>query len=791
MGDDVSAAPQGVEEGAPGPDGGLRRKVDASHLWSATAKRRGDSWRYFLYGFRPQPVPSFRGPVEEPDAERIGVCCSGGGIRSAAFNLGALQALRARGELARAKYLSAVSGGSYIASAFATVERSWQWDGVGEPARPDDDRDNPQNGYDDSNPKLLAEISAFAPGSPEEQYLRNRSTYLAPALLDKVYLLYRVILGIAFNVTFLALPLFGLGMLLGVFVYRPALPHLVGACGTHCSATLPGYLWIPPVAVVGASAALGTAALLIRSRTDAWSRALDTWSMRLLLAAVALGWCMVALPLIVAAVTGASQAGVGAGESGAVGGGGLTGVLVGVLVYLRELRADPAKAVGDVKEGVERIAKLSARARNVLAYVVGALVGPALLLSAMVLGASLALAQSRPHTLDGSLVLAGVGAIAVFFAVYFAVDLTSWSLHPFYKRRLATAFALKRVKPSQQVGSEEGVGLHVIPQDETRGIAVERDFNRRVPLSTTAMERDDFPTLLVCASANISDIGATPPGRSVTSFTFSAYTVGGPLVGGIETAEFEDAFSNGRSRRQRDLTLSAAVAMSGAALSPSMGKMTRRPYTFLMAIANIRLGVWVPNPRWVRRREVADRKSLGRTRSTLTRLTFGRARPSYLIRELFGFNHVDAKFLYVSDGGHYENLGLVELLRRGCAKIYCFDAGGGQGFDGIGDAIALARSELEVEITLDTSPLKLNADGVAAAPIAKGAIKYADGTKGHLIYARNVMTDAAPVDVKAYHETDESFPHDSTIQQLYTDQRFESYRVLGRLAGIAAADAMP
>jgi hypothetical protein len=191
-GDDVSAAPRGVEDGAAGPDEGLRREVDASHLWSAAAKRRGDGWRYFLYGFRPQPVASFRGPVEEPDAERIGVCCSGGGIRSAAFNLGALQALQARGELARARYLSAVSGGSYIASAFAMVERSWPWAGVDEPVRPEDDRDDPQNGHDDSNPKLLAELPAFAPGSPEEQYLRNRSTYLAPTLLDKVYLIYRL-----------------------------------------------------------------------------------------------------------------------------------------------------------------------------------------------------------------------------------------------------------------------------------------------------------------------------------------------------------------------------------------------------------------------------------------------------------------------------------------------------------------------------------------------------------------------------------------------------------------------
>ena len=54
-----------------------------------------------------------------------------------------------------------------------------------------------------------------------------------------------------------------------------------------------------------------------------------------------------------------------------------------------------------------------------------------------------------------------------------------------------------------------------------------------------------------------------------------------------------------------------------------------------------------------------------------------RPRPEYLWKELFGRNRIDDKFLYVTDGGHYENLGLVELPRRGCGTIYCFDACGG------------------------------------------------------------------------------------------------------------------
>ena len=75
-----------------------------------------------------------------------------------------------------------------------------------------------------------------------------------------------------------------------------------------------------------------------------------------------------------------------------------------------------------------------------------------------------------------------------------------------------------------------------------------------------------------------------------------------------------------------------------------------------------------------------------------------RPRPSHLIAEVFGRNSVNHKFLYVTDGGRYENLGLVELLRRGCTRIFCLDASGGRAFEALGDAIALARSEVGVEI---------------------------------------------------------------------------------------------
>jgi hypothetical protein len=319
-----------------------------------------------------------------------------------------------------------------------------------------------------------------------------------------------------------------------------------------------------------------------------------------------------------------------------------------------------------------------------------------------------------------------------------------------------------------------------------------------------------WPTLIVCAAANVSDPGATPPGRSVTSFTFSPIAMGGPLVGGVCTRAFEQYIA---PARRHDFTLAAAVAMSGAAVSPSMGKETRRSIRFLLGLANIRLGVWVPNPRraerWLERSGKGVRARLNRMHShTRGRvepmagaldesddrfrkwLTAPRAGPWYLVKEMLGWNSVNDPYLYVTDGGHYENLGLVELLRRGCTEVFCFDASGGTRLDALGDAIALARSELGVEIDeLDVTPLHENEEHLAERSCIRGRITYPDGTTGVLVYGRTVVTPDAPYDVQAFRIRDDRFPHHSTVDQLYTDEKFEAYRELGSHVGRAALGA--
>jgi hypothetical protein len=773
-------------------DTGIAGAVSASERYEKSRWRRADWLRYLALGRRPEPIPSYTGVVEEPEAGKVGIACSGGGIRSAAFNLGALQALQEKGVLAESRYLAGVSGGSYIAAAFCMVRKTWAGAARPDPGEPAPTRPGPgEPGHDDSDPAVLDPgHPPFFPGSPEEQYLRNRASYMAPGLFGKVQLGYRLLLGLVFNLAFIGLFLVTVAVpvaLLYGWIY-PSLARHVGENGQCGGAAchfaplhIPVAAWVPVAALAGLALLIGLLAILAYRWPPALRDFAETWSLRLLILAVAAGALLIGVPVLLSLVRGwkeaVSQTTITPAEAGAaVSGSGVLTVGGAVILHLRAEWAAVKKREKQAEAAWKWYSNLAQGLRRALAYLIAALIGPALALALMLVAMSAVLNLEHPW-----LRWVVCGALAIPFAiVYLLVDLTTWSPHPFYRRRLASAFALKRVSRAQE---------DVPPiAHEDAGVAVERDFDNLVKLSETAIEPGargdcDWPTLLVCAAANVSDDAATPPGRAVTGFTFSAGAIGGPLVGAVPAKELEDSFGDDR-RRLSALTLPAAVAMSGAALSPSMGKMTKRPLRLLMGLANVRLGVWVPNPR---------RLQVFRGR----RRVYPRPRPSYLLRELIGRSRVNARFLFVTDGGHYDNTGVMELLRRGCTEVYCFDASN-DCFEAIGDLVALARSELEVEIELDYSKLKPGGGeggesgsgdgrasdakpGFAKANCVTGTISYPGrgAPSGKLHYARPVLTADAPADALAYHQQDPRFPHDPTLDQLYTDQRFEAYRALG------------
>lgn len=692
----------------------------------------------------PAPKRSTK-PNGEP-SEAIGICFSGGGIRSAAYNLGALQVLERKGVLRHSDYLAAVSGGAYLAGAFATVRAS-------------------------SDPAALSgDVPVYAPGSPEEIHLRNRSSYLAPGLGGKLRLLLRLLLGLIVNLTFI-LALVVVAAALVALLYVEALHEGLAKKGVDYELDLEAWMLIVPGALAGVFALLMLPDLIVRLPYDAWRRFLERWATRLAGLALLSLALLIGLPLLLDAVRGAPEVaplvGLTPVEEADTRGGGLL-----ELLGIGALASTALSALG----------AFLLRKRLYVAIIIGAVAGPLAILGVLVY-------VVNEMTVDGftggDWRVLGIAAAIFVVATIFA-DITQWSPHPFYRRQLSSAFFVRRIST-----------------DEVE----EMPFDARLPLENLDREaqpggpQQTKPEVIICAAVNLSDQGATPPGRNAASFTFSGKEIGGPLVGTVDVGEFERTVrGNGeqaeQDARSRDLTIPAAVAMSGAAVSPVMGRKGVRALSVVFGLANVRLGAWLPNPRSVT--ELRGRLLVGwRGWSGLRSPIFLGKRlvppPRYILHELLGTTSIRHNYLYVSDGGHFENLGLVELLRRGCTTIFCFDASGDRQdtFDTIGEAIAIARTDLQVDIHLDTEQMKVpEGEEWAAKNHILGSFRYRDETEwGTLVFAKSAVTADAPWDVKAFRLRNKRFPNHSTFDQLFDEEKFEAYRALGAHAAEQAVEA--
>jgi hypothetical protein len=167
----------------------------------------------------------------------------------------------------------------------------------------------------------------------------------------------------------------------------------------------------------------------------------------------------------------------------------------------------------------------------------------------------------------------------------------------------------------------------------------------------------------------------------------------------------------------------------------------------------------------------------------------------WLMSEAFGLTDSKQRYVYLTDGGHFENLGLYELVQRRCRLIVISDAGCDPGFEfaDLGNAIRKIRIDLGIEITMDKiemhSRSAVDDHGVEAIdpgrPFATGRIRYpewkGDDTRdAALIYIKPGIYGDEPRDVMNYAATHPDFPHESTADQWFDESQFESYRRLGR-----------
>jgi hypothetical protein len=255
--------------------------------------------------------------------------------------------------------------------------------------------------------------------------------------------------------------------------------------------------------------------------------------------------------------------------------------------------------------------------------------------------------------------------------------------------------------------------------------------------------------------------------RKAQSFTASPLFCGSWNLGYRQAAQYG---SNAQVRKA--ITLGTAMAISGAAASPNMGYHSAPTVTFLLAFFNVRLGWWMGNP------------------GPAGRNTFDLSCPRIAVRpllaETFGLTDADNPYVYLSDGGHFENLGLYEMVLRRCHYIVVSDAGCDveRTFTDLGNAIRKIRVDLGIDIDIDTELLEIQtANRLSRTHFALGMIRYdrvdQGASPGLLIYLKPSLTGNEPADVTEYASCHEEFPHEPTSDQFFDESQFESYRALG------------
>lgn len=256
--------------------------------------------------------------------------------------------------------------------------------------------------------------------------------------------------------------------------------------------------------------------------------------------------------------------------------------------------------------------------------------------------------------------------------------------------------------------------------------------------------------------------------RKAASFTATPFHCGSSNMGD-GSGNYRKSRFYGANKAGDPITLGTAAAISGAAASPNMGYFTQSaPVSALMALFNIRLGWWLGNPG----RHGAD--------------TFYKNAPEFsprpLVREALGRTRDTSPYVYLSDGGHFDNLGLYEMVLRRCRFIVVCDAGadGKFGFSDLGTAIHKIRVDMGIAIEFGAGDLP-----IIGRNCSLGSIKYSqidgspDTLDGVLIYIKPTLDNDVPIDIVNYQKKCPDFPHESTADQMYNELQFESYRSLG------------
>jgi hypothetical protein len=668
---------------------------------------------------------------ENFDKDKLkGVALSGGGIRSASFCLGVMQVLARENKLKKFEYLSTVSGGGYIGGSL-----SWMWSGIWRQNRPraTEQACTREFGTGQSDfPFGCGERNSSAPDQDMNRdqaslmrYLRQHGEYLVPGK------------GISF-LSFLSVVLrsvtMGLVTLLVLASWFFHVLHMTPVFNEFFTGV--SYMLFAGCAVFVAYLfcllCYGVLVMLARGNHAQSYNFRRRWE-------IFIKWpLIISLFLLFIGATDSLRALI---EARALEVGGVAAFAGSMIAWFSQ-RAK----VSSILKFVPRVAVIYA---GVTLMFLGLF-----MLSDQIAFMIVSSSETDAGNADMKLLAMHTLVVAFILVMAWLVPINKVSIHRYYRDRLMETFM-----PDVCDILHQGDSFVATAANETGVHALKDTLSGDIPYHI-------INTNIVLVESGIAKFR----GRGGDNFILSPCYSGSNATGWRRT----EVFAGG------SITLPTAVAISGAAANPDAGVagkgITINPLvSTLMSIFNLRLGYWCVNPDW---RIQPDQH----------------ANPNYLIPGFWGslgrseINET-SPYVQLSDGGHFENLAMYELLRRRCKLIICCDGEQDSdfAFESLANVIEKVRVDLGITIDIDADDLvdlKYSVNEQGEIKYAKSGylvsdIKYPDGD-GQLVYIKTTLPHELPGDVVGYRSKHPDFPDETTADQFFDETQMEAYRMLGK-----------
>jgi hypothetical protein len=258
--------------------------------------------------------------------------------------------------------------------------------------------------------------------------------------------------------------------------------------------------------------------------------------------------------------------------------------------------------------------------------------------------------------------------------------------------------------------------------------------------------------------------------------------------------------------------LGAWVGISGAAFTTGLGARTDLAKSLLLGLLNVRLGHWWDSGVEPSQRQGAARQSMSGMVGKWIAGWFP-AQVAFGDELLARFHGPARRHWYLSDGGHFENTGCYELIRRRVPFIIACDCGADPKyqFEDVATLVRKARIDFGTKIDFFEEPQvkanfpdgegiigalsdliprqdadnnqKLSRAHAAVAELTYPALPGGAEEKGWLLLIKPTLTEEMSRDILHYAIDNDPFPQQSTMDQFFDEAQWESYRRLGSEVG--------